>query len=103
MSNNVKEISEKAIPILHRAGVKKAAIFGSFARGEERKDSDIDLLIDFPEGKSLLDFIGLQNELEESLGRSVDLGEVGTLKPRLRPYVAREQIKILWNATSVFI
>ena len=95
MRDKIKEISERAVPILRRAGVKKAAIFGSFARGDERKDSDIDLLIDFPDGKSLLDFIGLQQELEKGLGRTVDLGEFGTLKPRLQPYVTREQVKIL--------
>jgi len=54
-------------------GGRNIRIFGSFARGEERPDSDIDLLIDFEDGRSLLDLIGVKQDLEEILGRRVDV------------------------------
>lgn len=57
-----------------KAGVKRAAIFGSFARGDATEESDIDLLIEFKgKEKSLLDLAALKIKLEESLGRNVDL------------------------------
>lgn len=64
--------------------VKKAWLFGSFSRGEERADSDVDILVEFDrEGKpvTLLTYARIWRELEERLGRDVDLVEDGTLKP----------------------
>jgi predicted nucleotidyltransferase len=49
---------------LKRFGVKRASLFGSLARGEDREDSDIDILVEFEAGKSLLDLAGLKIELE---------------------------------------
>lgn len=63
--------------------VKKAWLFGSFSRGEERADSDVDILVEFDrEGKpvTLLTYARIWRELEERLGRDVDLVEDGTLK-----------------------
>ena len=64
--------------------VKQAWLFGSFSRGEERADSDVDILVEFDrEGKpvTLLTYARIWRELEERLGRDVDLVEDGTLKP----------------------
>lgn len=64
--------------------VKKAWLFGSFARGEETADSDVDILVEFDrDGKpiTLLTYARMWRELEERLGRDVDLVEDGTLKP----------------------
>ena len=83
------------IYILKHNGVSNASIFGSFARGEMKKNSDIDLLIKFKGSKSLLDLAGLKLILEDSLGRKVDLLTYNSLHPLLKDRILREQEKIL--------
>ncbi|MGH7908911.1 MAG: nucleotidyltransferase family protein [Thermodesulfobacteriota bacterium] len=91
----IKEITDKIIPILKRYGVSKAGLFGSSVKGEMTEESDIDVLVEIEKDISLLDFVGLKLELEEILGRKVDLVEYCTLKPILRERVLREQVPIL--------
>ncbi len=59
--------------------VRRAWLFGSFARGEEREDSDVDILVDFDENVGLLQHIHMMNELQDLLCRDVDLVTNGTL------------------------
>ena len=92
---NLNEIKNKAVPVLKEAGVTRSSIFGSYVRGEERENSDIDMLVDFPKEKSLFDFVELQLKLEDVLNKKVDLGEYKTLKPRIKDRVLSEQIQIL--------
>ena len=89
-----KRMQGKIIEILKRNGVKKAAVFGSFARGEEKKNSDIDILVKVPKKMSLLGFIRLELELEEKLKRKVDLVEYGYLHPLLKDQIMKEQIPV---------
>lgn len=89
------QLKEKAIPILKEAGVTRSSIFGSYVRGEEKDDSDIDMLVEFPKGKSLFDFVYLQLKLEEALNKKVDIGEYKTIKPRIRDRILSEQVQIL--------
>jgi len=91
----LEEIKRKIIPLLRRFDVKKAAFFGSFVRGEEKEDSDIDLLVEFKGEKSLLDLVGLKIELEELLGRKVDVLTYGSLHPLLKDRILQEQKVIL--------
>lgn len=88
-------IKKKVLPILKETGVTRSSIFGSYIRGEDRKDSDIDMLVELPKGKSLFDFVDLQLRLEEALNRKVDLGEFSTIKPRLRENILASAVKIL--------
>lgn len=83
------------ISILKKNEVKKAALFGSTARGEETAGSDIDLLIEFQGEKSLLDLVGLQMELQEQLRKKVDLVTYQSLHPLLRDRILAEQ-KVLF-------
>lgn len=79
--------------IKNRFGVKKIGIFGSFARGEERSDSDLDVLVDFEEGRKTFDnYMDLKFYLEELFGRKVDLVTVNALRPRLKTAILRETI-----------
>jgi len=96
MSMELDDIRSRIIPVLNRHGVKRAAIFGSFVRGEEKEGSDIDILIEFTENerKSLLDLAGLKIDLEEALGRTVDVVEYATLHPRVKDSILKEQIVI---------
>lgn len=78
------------------SGVKRAALFGSYARGDATKNSDIDLLIEFKgKNKSLLDLAALKIHLEETLGKNVDLITYNSIHPRLRDRILAEQIMIL--------
>lgn len=95
MKTSIQNIKTKIISILKRHGVKRAAIFGSFVKGEAKKDSDIDILIEFKRGKTLFDLAGLKIELEEALGKKVDLVEYSTLHPLLKDKILEEQAPIL--------
>lgn len=81
--------------VLKRNGVKRAALFGSFARGEAKKRSDIDLIIEFRGKKSLFDLVELKYELEESTHRTVDLITYSSLHPLLKDRILAEQIPLL--------
>ena len=80
VSNHRSELHDA----LRRHGVTNARIFGSVARGDDHEGSDLDLLVDFAPDTSLLDIIGIQMELEELLGVSVDLVPSTGLKERVR-------------------
>jgi len=89
----MKDKLERLKPVLReRFRVKTIGVFGSYIRGEEREDSDLDILVEFEEDAelSLLDFIGLENYLSEELGVKVDLVEKNTLKPRIGKRILEE-------------
>ncbi len=90
-----EEIKKRIVPILRKYGVKRASIFGSAVRGETREDSDIDILVEIDRDISLLEFVALKLELEDVLGRKVDLVEFDTIKPRLKERILKEQVVII--------
>lgn len=94
-SLRIEEIKAKAVPILKEAGVKRSSVFGSYARGDFNKKSDIDILVDAPEEMSLYDLVGLKLKLEHALKRKVDLGEYSAIKPRIKGNVLSEAVRIL--------
>ena len=74
----------------------KVGIFGSFARGDNKKGSDIDILVEFKESPSLLTLIKLENDLSEILGVKVDLVTTGALKnKRIIKSIKKDLINIL--------
>lgn len=89
-----EEIGQRLLPVLARHGVIRAAIFGSFARGEAEAGSDLDILVELPDTKSLLDLVALKLDLEAELGREVDVLTYRALHPRIRDRVLREQVVI---------
>lgn len=90
----VQTIKKQILPILKRRGVVRAAVFGSAARGEMKKSSDVDILVKLKKGKSLFDFAKLKFELEDKLGKKVDLVSYNAIKPRLKDYILRDEKKI---------
>ena len=92
--NNLENIKKKIIPILKKYGIKKAGIFGSSARGESVVN-DLDLLVKIDRKISLLDFIGIQQELEDELGLNVDLVEYDAIKPALKDEILRDEEPVL--------
>lgn len=91
MKSQVEKIKRKIEPILGRFGVVKAALFGSYVTGTAKKSSDIDLLVKMKRGKSLLDIVGLKIELEELLGKRVDIITYNSLHPLLKKNILDEQ------------
>ncbi len=80
------------VNILRKHGVKKAKLFGSYARGENKPDSDLDLYIECRQGTSLFDVFDLQNELEEKAGIKVDL--VTKINPNFLEYIEPDMVDI---------
>lgn len=95
MKATIDDIKQKAIPILKKAGATRSSLFGSYVRGEQRIDSDIDILVELPKELSLFDVVGVKLELEDALGKKVDLVEYETIKPRIRSQILSEQVPIL--------
>jgi len=93
--DQIEEIKDTLIEVLKKYGVKRAALFGSIVRGEATKDSDIDLLIEFEGKRSLLDLVGLKLELQELLGREVDVITYKSIHPLLKERILNEQKVIL--------
>ena len=92
---NITSIKQQAAPIFQKYGVIRASLFGSVVRGEDTEKSDVDILIEVPENKSLFDMMDIQFALEDVLKKKVDLVEYKAIKPRLRPYILKDQIQIL--------
>jgi len=90
----LKQIAKIAIPILKRNGIKKAGIFGSYARGEARKKSDIDILVQPPKGMGF-QFASLEITLSEKLHRKVDLVSYNGLSPYLKDKILEQEVRIL--------
>ena len=95
MTPRIEELKTRITRTLKRHDVARASIFGSFARGDAEESSDLDILIEFRGEKSLLDLVGLKLELEESLGRSVDVLTYNALHPAIRDRILSEQVRVL--------
>jgi hypothetical protein len=81
--------------ILRRHGVRSASLFGSYARGDARPDSDLDLLVTYSPGTNLLRVLALQDELEAAAGTQVDLVSAKFIRKRLAASIKSDLIRIL--------
>jgi len=73
--------------------IKSIKIFGSYARGEQKETSDIDIIVEFEEYPTLVEFIRIQEELESLLGIKVDLLTEGSISPFIRPFI-KETVEV---------
>ena len=92
--NRIESIKKKAIPVLRKYKITKAGIFGSYARGDYKKNSDIDMLVQPPKGIGF-GFIGIQFELEKKLKKKVDLISYRAIHPLLKERILKEEVRIL--------
>jgi predicted nucleotidyltransferase len=76
-------------------GARSLELFGSAARGEDRPDSDVDFIVELEPGRTLLDLIGLANDLEAALGTKVDAATRAGLRPKVLAAAERDAIRIL--------
>ncbi len=88
------ERREEILAVAARHGARAVRIFGSVARGEETPASDLDLLVEFEPGRSLLDQIALAQDLEDLLGREVDVVTEKGLHWYIRDRVCREAVPL---------
>lgn len=95
MSPTIDDIRNKVTNVMRRRGVIRASIFGSIARGEATRTSDVDFLVEFETGRSLIDLAGLRLDLAETLERHVDVATPNSLHPRLRDRILKELVPIL--------
>jgi len=87
-------IRENVRRIAAAHGADNVRVFGSVGRGEQDVSSDLDLLVDMAEGRSLFDLIALSNDLEESLGVDVDVVTEASLSPYIRDRVLDEAVAL---------
>ena len=95
MVEEVSKIKSKVKKILKKHNATKAGIFGSYVRGEQKKNSDIDILVELNKELDLIDIIIIKNELERNLGKKVDLVEYDTIRKELRTNILKEEIRII--------
>ncbi len=93
MKKEILNIKRKIIPILKEYKVKKAGVFGSYARGEQKKNSDIDILIEVR--GSLLDVVKIEIALQKKLNKQVDLLTYKGISPYLKKRILTEEVRIL--------
>jgi uncharacterized protein len=90
--NTIEKILKENKPLLHdKYKVEKIGVFGSYARGDESAESDVDILVTFYEPVGW-EFIDLKDFLEEILDRKVDLVTVKALKPQLKDEILKEVV-----------
>lgn len=85
---------DQIVAAAEKRGAHNIRIFGSVARGDQRLDSDIDFLVDFDPGRSLLDLTGLWLDLETVLGCKVDVVSGRGIKPRMAIELMREAVSL---------
>ncbi|MEW6285589.1 MAG: nucleotidyltransferase family protein [Chloroflexota bacterium] len=93
--NKFEELTKQIVPIL-KPYVSRISVFGSYVRGEETPESDIDILVRLKPADRRprlgLKFFGLQDELKKLIGREVDLVTEEGLSPYIRPYIEKEKV-----------
>ena len=91
----LEKIKKQIVSTLKKHDVIRASLFGSLVRGEETATSDIDLLVQFKKGKSLLDLVGLELALKDQLNQKVDVLTFASLNHLIKDRVLKEQVPIL--------
>ncbi len=95
IKRNIEKIKPKIIKILKKYKIKKAGLFGSYVRGDQKENSDIDVLIEYPKKMGGFEFVGVALDLEKALKKKVDLLTYGGISPHLKKYILEDEVKIL--------
>ena len=95
MDKTIESMKSGIIQILRENKVSKAGLFGSYARGEAKKGSDIDLLVEIKPDISLFDFAGIKVQLEDRFKKKFDLVEYSCIKPSLRDQILGEEVPLM--------
>lgn len=95
MKTTIEQIQSLVHPVLKKYMITRAHIFGSYARNEQTNASDLDILIDAPRSVSLLDIVGLQQDLEDALGIKVDVVTERSLYPEMRTSIFKHIVSLV--------
>lgn len=95
MPATLSELTDPALPVLRAHGVVRAGAFGSYAKSTQTADSDLDLVVEFEPGRSLLDLVALQEALSARLGLAVDVVTYHSLHPLLADEILTTERRIL--------
>ncbi len=87
-------LREQMPTLRQRFGVTQISVFGSYARGEQTQESDLDLLVEFERTPGMFLFVGLADYLESVLKLKVDLATHAMLRPRLRPHILKDLVSV---------
>jgi len=91
---NLDSIKQKSRPVLEKHNVKRAKLFGSYARGEQGEESDIDLIVEMRDGTTLIGLAELKKDLEKELNVKVDVLTQNSLLPEIRSQIQDEAVEI---------
>src|SRR3989338_8194576 len=94
-SKSIQQLAKVIVPILKKNDITKAGIFVSYARGEQKKKSDIDILIKFKGKKSMFDLVHVELELKKKIGKKVDLVNYNSLHRLLKQRILHDEVRIL--------
>lgn len=90
----IRRLRQQKRDLCARFRLRSLDVFGSYVRGEQRAESDLDVLVEFEEVPGLFDFVRLKDALTQLLGVKVDLVMKDALRPRLRQQVLREAVRV---------
>lgn len=96
INKNISKIKPQIIKIIKKSGIKKAGIFGSYARGEQKASSDIDILIEPTKEIGFFEIIKLEDELKNKLNKKIDLLTYASIHKLLKKRILKEEIRIIW-------
>jgi predicted nucleotidyltransferase len=92
--DDIRAKRDAILALARKYGIRQVRLFGSVVRGEDRPDSDLDVLVDFEPKRTLLDLIGFEQDLEELFGRKVEVISARGLNPRIEAQVLREAVPL---------
>jgi hypothetical protein len=94
LQERITELHDEIVRLAEQRGARNVRVFGSVARGQETPQSDLDILVDLDGHRSLMDLGGLQVDLEELLGCSVDVVTEDGLRPSIRQEVLQQAVAL---------
>lgn len=92
MKIDKSKIYKEIVIFLMNFGIKKVFVFGSYARNEEDENSDIDLIVEFEDQKSLLQYVEIENDLSERIGIKVDMLTENSINPYIYSQIKEEMV-----------
>ena len=93
---DIPKLQKQLSPIFQTYGVKRASVFGSVSRGDDKPDSDVDLLVKLGKPMGMFLYMDLIDKMEEKLGKKVDLVTEDNLSKFLKPFITRD-LKIIYE------